>query len=110
MIGAKVKLLAEVGQLQWAIQVRLDIATHLLDEFRIRFSRCYLLWFATAAWPVACCLGLFWQAEEGNVFASRVTGRTRRSAVDAGGAYCDNKLAIGLAFACHHGLPALLFI
>src|SRR5579875_2780611 len=110
MIGAKVKLLAEVGQLQGAIQVCLDIATHLLDEFRIRFNWCYLLWFAAAAWPVACRLGLFWQAEEGNVFAARMPCRTRRSAIDTGGAYRDDKFAIGLAFACHHGLPALLFI
>jgi hypothetical protein len=53
-------------------------------------------------------LGLCWRQEEGDIFAKRVFGRARRTAVDAGGTHRRHELAVGAGIAPEHELPALI--
>src|SRR6266849_6146725 len=110
MIRAQVKLLTQVGEPQWTIQVRLNIAANLLDRLCLRLWHTGVLRIAAPTRSNSCSLGLFHLTEKGDLLTASPTSGTRRTTIDASGTYGEYKRSITCSVSRRDCPPALLFV
>jgi hypothetical protein len=110
VVWAQVKLLTQLDEAQWSVQVHLNIVANLLDHLCLRLWHAGVLWIAAPTGSKSFSFSLFRLTEKGDLLTTRSTGGTRWTTIDASGTYSEHERSISRSISRHDCLPALLFV
>src|SRR5437660_9653834 len=106
MIRTEVKLLTQVCEAQWSIQMHLNIAANLLDHLCLKLRLAGVLRIAAPTRSKSCSFSLFHLAEKGDLLTTRPTSGTRRTTINARRTHCKHKRPISRSVSRYNCLPA----